>query len=248
MLTYISIATPTAPPNTTIISLPTLPVRVATPVCRPGAPGLVPVAAPAPAVPLGGASSAPGAGTTVTAVTVLLLPSARVVVRREVVVWEDWVFLPAAALLVVAVCAALLEGCKVRTPPPTVETMVTPSAFVVVTTCPGVRVPAAAADVVVVSAALAGVLPPAATGDVLVVVTDPGALADEAGAFADVVVVSELPPCGTGVTDVLEVTPATGLVLVEGPAGAGTTLDVPLLGVWRLARETMLEAREASSR
>ena len=90
---YINIATPTAPPRTTIISLPTLPVRVATPVCRPGAPGVVPVAAPTPAVPLGGALSALLAGTTVTAVTVLLLPSARVVVRREVVVRDDLLLL-----------------------------------------------------------------------------------------------------------------------------------------------------------
>lgn len=108
--------------------------------------------------------------------------------------------------------------------------------------------PAAAPEVVDVPAALAGVLLPAATGDVLVEVTDAGAFGDEAGAFGEVVVVSVVGPCGTGVTGVLGLAPAAGLVLVEGPAGAGATLVVPLLGVWRLARETMLEAREASSR
>lgn len=172
-----------------------------------------------------------------------MLPSGSVVVRREVVVWEGLVFLPAAVVLVV--CPALFEVGKVRTPPPMVDTIVTPCAFVVVTTCPGVKLPPAPADVVDVPPALAGVLPPATTGDV--VVTDPGAFGDETGAFGEVVV-WELPPCGTGVAGVLGLTPAAGLVLVEDPAGGGATLAVPLLTVWRLARETILDAKEASSR
>ena len=49
-------------------------------------------------------------------------------------------------------------------------------------------------------------------------------------------------------TGVLGATPAAGLVLVGVPAGGGATLAVPLLLAWRLARDTMLEAREASSR
>lgn len=75
-----SIATPAMPPIVKSIPVARLPVLAADPVCTPGAAVLVRVLEPAPASPLGvGLSSSPG--TTVTAVTVDLLPSGKVVVR-----------------------------------------------------------------------------------------------------------------------------------------------------------------------
>ena len=89
--------------------------------------------------------------------------------------------------------AELLAGARVRIPPPMVETMVTPWAFVVVMTWPVVNVPAAAAEVVEdVPAALEGELAPGTSGEVLVEVTAAGAFADEAAALAEVDVVSVL--------------------------------------------------------
>lgn len=87
-LAHIIIATPTAPPTTANISFPNPIVLGAKPVCNPGLPSAVPLAGPGPAVPLGTESLTPAAATTVTAVTVDLLPSGKVVVRREVVVCD----------------------------------------------------------------------------------------------------------------------------------------------------------------
>ena len=79
------------------------------------------------------------AATTVTAVTVDLLPSGRVVVRREVVVCG------VVLRVVVAVSEPELlppppPGATVRDPPPTVVTMVTPSALTLVMTSPELSV------------------------------------------------------------------------------------------------------------
>ena len=75
-----SIATPTMLTIVESIPVVKLPVLAANPVCTPGAAVPVRVLEPAPASPVGvGLSSSPG--TTVTAVTVDLLPSGNVVVR-----------------------------------------------------------------------------------------------------------------------------------------------------------------------
>ena len=134
---HIIIATPTAPPTTANISRPNPIVFGAKPVCKPGLLPAVPLAAPTPAVPLGTDTSATLAGTTVTAVTVLLLPSGNVVVRREVVVCD------CRSDVVVAESEAevLPLGARVREPPPTVVTMVTPCALILVTTSPELNVP-----------------------------------------------------------------------------------------------------------
>lgn len=77
---HISIATPTTPAIKQSISFTRLPVLTATPVCTPGAVVAVRVPKATPASPVGVALSS-SAGTTVTAVTVDLLPSGKVVVR-----------------------------------------------------------------------------------------------------------------------------------------------------------------------
>ena len=137
MFPHIIIATPTAPPTTAIISRPKPIDLGAKPVCSPGETAAVPLAEPGPAAPLGTDSSTALAGTTVTAVTVDCLPSARVVVRREVVVFD-------CGLRDVVVAESEPEslslGAMVREPPPTVVTMVTPSALMLVTTSPSLRV------------------------------------------------------------------------------------------------------------
>lgn len=79
------IATATAPPSIRTISLPIL--AAAAPDCKPGCPAVV-VAGLTPAVPLGVGAAEYGAGTTVMAVTVLWLPSGKVVVCRTVEVME----------------------------------------------------------------------------------------------------------------------------------------------------------------
>ena len=136
-IAHIIIATPTAPPTTANISRPNPIVLGANPVCNPGLLPDVPLAAPTPAVPLGTDTSATLAGTTVTAVTVLLLPSDSVVVRREVVVCD------CRADVVVADTESevLPSGAIVFEPPPTVVTMVTPWALTLVITSPELRVP-----------------------------------------------------------------------------------------------------------
>ena len=136
-IAHIIIATPTAPPTTANISRPNPIDLGANPVCNPGLLPVVPLAAPTPAVPLGTDTSATLAGTTVTAVTVLLLPSGSVVVRREVVVCD------CRADVVVADTESevLPSGAIVFEPPPTVVTMVTPWALTLVTTSPELNVP-----------------------------------------------------------------------------------------------------------
>ena len=133
---HIIIATPTAPPTTANISFPKPMVLGAKPVCNPALAAAVELASPTPAVPLGMESSTSLAATTATDVTVDLLPSGRVVVRREVVVCGS-------ALRVVVASLdpdPLPLGAMVREPPPTVVTMVTPWALTLVTTSPSLRV------------------------------------------------------------------------------------------------------------
>ena len=138
---HINIATPTAPPTIHNTSLPQPPVLAATAVCKLPLPAVaVPDPDETPAVPLGVGAADPAPATTVIAVTVDLEPSGRVVVCSIVLVYEDC----APRLVVrrvesVADPEAPLEseaGAIVLTPPPTVVTMVTPSALVVVITVP----------------------------------------------------------------------------------------------------------------
>ena len=97
-------------------------------------------------------------------------------------------------------------------------------------------------------------LAPGARGEVPGEVVVASVLGEEPAAGVVVVSVAGLPfgdvavaMGGTGVTCVLGDSPAAGLVLV-GCAGEGGVVVVPLLMSWRLARATMLLAREASSR
>ena len=131
---HIIIATPTAPPTTSTISLHHPLVMGASAVCKRGLPEDDPEAA-SPAVLVGEATATPPpAATTVTAVTTEWLPLGSVLVCTTVLVVED--------------CALLLdvvelpdEGEMVCTPPPTVETMMRPTALVLVMTSPCVRGP-----------------------------------------------------------------------------------------------------------
>ena len=68
LASHIIIATPTAPPTTSTISLHHPLVIGASPVCRPGLPEDDPVVA-TPAVPVGVSAAPPPSPTTVTAVT-----------------------------------------------------------------------------------------------------------------------------------------------------------------------------------
>ena len=142
-----------------------------------------------------------------------------------------------------------------------VETMASPWALVVVTTAPGVReglLPAAA----VVEPELMAPVDPAAVvelspgpeGEVLVAVVVNRELGEEPAAGVVVVPVEGLPSGdvavtigGDGVTGIVDDSPTTGLVLTDCPGGDDVVV-VPLLGTWRLARATILLAREASSR
>ena len=141
------------------------------------------------------------------------------------------------------------------------ETVVSPCALVVVITAPGVREGLLPAAVVVEPELIAPVDPaavvelsPGARGEVLVAVVVAGELGEEPAAGVVVVSVEGLPSGdvavaigGDGVTGVVGDSPATGLVLTDCPGG-GDVVVVPLLGTWRLARATILLAREASSR
>ena len=272
---HIIIATPTAPPTTANISRPNPIVLGANPVCNPGLLPSVPLAAPTPAVPLGTDSSAELAGTIVTAVTVLLLPSGNVVVRREVVVCD------CRAEVVVAELEseALPLGASVLEPPPTVVTMVTPWALTLVTTSPELNVPVVTAPWALVKVAtwpaVSGLVPgsevlaPAleadatgldvlvsdTKGEVLVERTVVGPLSDGAGA-TDVSV--ERLPSGrvlvavatepTGVTSVVadaEFGTSVLLLLSTGTTGADDVVVVLLS--CRLASATILLAMDASS-
>jgi len=131
---HIIIATATAPPSIKKISFPIL--AAAAPDCKPGEPVDV-VAGLTPAVPLGVGATEYGAGTTVTAVTVLWLPSGKVVVCRIVEVMEREDAAEDDGAPVVAAPAFPAESVRVTKPPPTVLTIVTPVPSVVVTTDPG---------------------------------------------------------------------------------------------------------------
>lgn len=85
-----------------------------------------------PAVPVGVSAATPPAPTTVTAVTTDWLPSGSVLVCKMVLVKED-------CALLVDVVELPDEGVMVCTPPPTVETMMRPTALVLVVTSPCVR-------------------------------------------------------------------------------------------------------------
>ena len=128
---HIIIATPTAPPTTSAISLHHPLVMGASPVCRPGLPEDDPVVA-TPAAPVGVSAATPPAPTTVTAVTTDWLPFGSVLVCTMVLVKEDCV-------LLLDVVELPDGGVIVCTPPPTVETMVRPTPLVLVITSPGVR-------------------------------------------------------------------------------------------------------------
>ena len=126
-------------------------LAAAAPDCKPGCPVVV-VAGLTPAVPLGVGAVENGAGTTVMAVTVLWLPSGRVVVCRIVEViepeaapWEEGAAVVAAPdppaddakVSVVDGREVSVEGERVTKPPPMVLTIVTPDPSVVVMTDPG---------------------------------------------------------------------------------------------------------------
>lgn len=163
-------ATTTAPPSIKTISFPIL--AAAAPDCRPGWPVVV-VAALTPAVPLGVGAAEYGAGTTVTAVTVLWLPSGRVVVCRIVEVMErEDAGLDDGAAVVAAPEAPADEGERVTKPPPTVLTMVTPDTSVVDTTDPG-----ASGEGERVTTPPLTVLTMVTPDPSVVVTTDPGAVA-----------------------------------------------------------------------
>lgn len=187
-----------APPSIKTISFPIL--AAAAPDCKPGWPVVV-VAGLAPAVPLGVGAAEYGAGTTVIAVTVLWLPSGRVVVWRivEVMERED-----ADGAAVVAPPEPPV-GERVTKPPPTVLTMVTPDPSTVVTTGPGasgVRVTKPPPTV------LTTVTPDPST----VVTTDPG---------ASVVRVTKPPP-----TVLTVVTPDPSVVVTTDSGAVATTVAI----------------------
>ena len=273
---HIIIATPTAPPTTANISRPNPTVFGAKPVCSPGLLPAVPLAEPTPAVPLGTDSSCELAGTIVTAVTVLLLPSGNVVVRREVVVCD--------CRADVDVVLAELEpevlplGARVREPPPTVVTMVTPWALTLVIIWPELNVPVVRAPWALVKVAtwpavralVSGsevaapvpeldatgfdVLASDTEGEVLVERTVVGPVSDEAGATD--VSVERLP---SGKVLVAVATEPTGVTWVVADAELGTSVlllstgttgaadVVVVLLSCRLASATILLAIDASS-
>ena len=114
----------------------TLPCREPTPVCSPGAPASVPLAAPAPAVPLGVWPAESSPFTTVSAVTVLFPPFGNVAVLSETDVLEGRRLLEPDEVTVSEEALGEPEAEMVRTPPPTVVITVKPSALVVVRTSP----------------------------------------------------------------------------------------------------------------
>ena len=131
-VSHIIIATPTAPPITSTISLHHPLVIGASAVWIPGLPEDVPVLVTS-AVPVD-VSTTPFAPTptTVTAVMTDWLPLGSVLVCTTVLVKEDSVLLPEVVELPG-------EGEMVCTPPPTVETMVRPMLLVLVIPWPRVR-------------------------------------------------------------------------------------------------------------
>ena len=215
---HIIIATPTAPPTTANISLPKPTVLGAKPVCNPALAAAVPLASPTPAVPLGTESSTSVGATTATDVTVDLLPSGRVVVRREVVVCGCGLRVVVASLEP----DPLPLGDMVREPPPTVATIVTPCALMVVTTSPSLRVlvtrsPWALVDVIT---------PPAVSGPVPAagVVAAPGLEASSVGLEASSVGL-EASSVGLGASSVgLEASSAEVAPGARGEVLVGTTV------------------------
>lgn len=136
-------ANPTAPPNTPTASQPQLLVLGAKPVCKPPAAAVV-VPAAAPAVPLGVATELSLAAMMATVVMVDWLPFGRVVVCTTTLVKDDEALAEtweagAEAPDAVDIPGASDEPESVITPPSIVVTIVTPAAFVVVTTAPEVN-------------------------------------------------------------------------------------------------------------
>ena len=172
-ISHIIIATPTAPPTTSTISLHHPLVIGASAVWIPGFPEDDPVVA-TPAVPVGVSAATPPAPTTVTAVTTDWLPLGSVLVCTTVLVKEDSVLLPEVVELPG-------EGEMVCTPPPIVETMVRPTLLVLVMSSPCVR----EAEVVLV---VEGDSPAEVGVDVDVVEPEPAAIAPLDDVLVDVVV------------------------------------------------------------
>ena len=244
--------TPTAPPTTANISFPKPIVLGAKPVCNPGLPAAVPLAAPGPAVPLGTESLGSLAATTVTAVTVDRLPSGKVVIRLVVVVWDG------ARRVEVAEFPEPDEpppGGRVFEPPPTVVTIVTPCAFTLVTTWPELRVPVVRAPWALVNVATAPavselassvaeaaatpalesdttapalVLAPGARGEVLVESTVVGALSDDPGATEELSVTG-VPSVGLLVAVAIGATGDTNVV-AEAEFGTSVLLSPGTIG------------------
>lgn len=203
----------------------------------------------APASPEGVAAAPSLPGTTVTAVTVLWLPSGRVVVCKTTEVLEVRRVLRLDDVMDVGDLLWVdLES--VTYPPPTVETMVTPSALVVVMTSPAVSVGIApAADVMAAEkdssapGIVVGVLPPPMTplGDVLVEVTvsggplgePPTAVVDVPGLPGVSMTLPSTGPIGTGVTTAAVVgdSPAFVGLSATGVVVGGFEGTVPLLGI-----------------
>ena len=159
-------------------------------VCRPGLPEDDPVVV-TPAVPVGVSAATPPAPTTVTAVTTDWLPLGSVLVCTTVLVRED-------AGLLLDVVETPDEGEMVCTPPPTVETMVRPTLFVLVTTSPGVR---EVEEVAVVE----GDTPAEVDVDVVELELEPATIAPLDEVLVDVVLEVVLAPAPAGVVLGVEV-------------------------------------------
>ena len=220
-------AKPTAPPRTPTTSHPQVLDLGAKPVCRPGAPPVVPLAAPAPAVPLGVMMSPPVACTTVTAVMVDWLPSGRVVVCRTIAVEEGGLttvtWLPPGDEAPEVAPAAGPE--RVMTPPSMVVTIVTPAEFVVVMTAPGVRdmAPPPLVLITVIPASLVVV-----TMAPEVRVTAPPLLVLITGTPASLVLETTAPEVSVTAPPPLVLTigtPASLVLVTTGAGGGGTSLE-----------------------
>jgi len=173
-------ANTTAPPTTSIISLPHPLVMTASPVCNPGLEA--DVVLPTPAVPVGVSAAGLLPPTTVIAVTTDLLPLGRVDVCTTTLVW--------AAALWVSTDVVLPVGETVEAPPPTVDMTTSPTPLVVVNIAPVVRETEMLDGVVVGDAADDGAAAwEEVTGEEVELGT--GAPLDEV--LVDVVVTGELP-------------------------------------------------------
>lgn len=213
------------PPIVKSISFVRIPVLAATPVCTPGA-ALVRVLEPAPASPVGvGLSSSPG--TTVTAVTVDLLPSGKVVVRTTTLDLEAGLVATEAPVETVeSESGGMVDEERVAVPivvasPPTVVITITPEESVKVYTEPVER------DGDSVDDAREGTLEVVASGagSVLVNVTETGRVAESGMGVDSVLGMEGSLSLGPGVIEVSRV--VESIVGVDDSVGGVVLVKVP---------------------